>query len=377
MKIGMITGEYPPMPGGVGAFTRILAETMQTQGHTVHILSRHGTDSETLPISTIRTWGMSSYAPIQEWVHKHQFDVINLQFQTAAYDMSPFVHFLPLIIHTPIVTTFHDLRHPYLFPKAGKLRDWIVMHLARNSAGVIATNHEDGQKLADLPHNTVIPIGSNIMADLPADYDRTAWREKVGADDDTFLVGHFGFIKEMKGIDYLLEGIARLCDDQVPLRLVFIGGRSNTIDAGSDDPYLTHLDTRIKQLGLEDNIHWTGFVEEAEVASYLNAVDLVTLPFLDGASYRRGSLMAAIQYGCAILTTYPQMKIPTFTHESNMWLVPTYSATQIESAILHLLEHPHHLDDLRQGALQLRDMFDWDGIATDTVKFFEAILNEN
>lgn len=377
MKIGMIAGEFPPMPGGVGAFSRILAETMQKQGHDVHILSRDGTDSNTLPISTIRKWSFNSITPIREWENKHQFDVINLQFQTAAYDMSATVHMLPQVLQTPVVTTFHDLRFPYLFPKAGPLRNWIVMHLASKSAGVIATNHEDAKKLAHLQHSTVIPIGSNIMVDLPADYDRSAWREKVGADNGTFLLGHFGFIKEIKGIDYLLDAMKSLLRQGHNIRLVFIGGRSNTVDAGSDNPYLTRLDRRIKELGLENVIHWTGYVEEAEVAAYLNAVDLVTLPFLDGASYRRGSLMAAIQYGCAILTTYPMMKIPTFKHESNMWLVPTYSASQIESAILHLFEHPHHLIDLRQGALQLRDHFDWNGIARDTVTFFESVLDNH
>ena len=373
MKIGMIAGEFPPMPGGVGAFSRILAERMQQQGHDIHILSRDGTDSDTLPISTIRTWGMGSVTPIQEWVHKHQFDVINLQFQTAAYDMSPFVHFLPQMIHPPMITSFHDLRFPYLFPKAGKLRDWIVMHLARKSAGVIATNHEDVQQLAHLPHHTIIPIGSNILIDIPADYDRRAWRKKVGADEDTFLLGHFGFIKEIKGVDYLLEAMKELLNQKIALRLVFIGGRSNTVDAGSDDPYLTHLDTRIKQLGLQDFIHWTGYVEEAEVASYLKAVDLVTLPFLDGASYRRGSLMAAIQYGCAILTTHPQTTIPTFKHGDNLWLVDPESASQIEGAIPHLLKQPHHLEKLRRGALELRQIFDWDVIAKNTVEFFGVI----
>ena len=42
MKIGLITGEFPPMPGGVGDFTRSLAEALRKRGHEIHILSRQG-----------------------------------------------------------------------------------------------------------------------------------------------------------------------------------------------------------------------------------------------------------------------------------------------------------------------------------------------
>jgi glycosyltransferase involved in cell wall biosynthesis len=301
--------------------------------------------------------------------------VVNLQFQTAAFDMSATVHFLPQMIHIPLVTTFHDLRFPYLFPKAGKLRNWIVQHLARRSDGVIATNHEDGEQLAYLQHNTVIPIGSNIMSDLPTNYDRDTWRAKVGAEADTFLIGHFGFIKEVKGVDDLLDAVSRLRDDHMRIRIVFIGGRSNTVDAGSDDPYLAQLDAKIQQLGLGEYIHWTGFVEEADVAQYLSAVDLVALPFRDGASYRRGSLMAAIQYGCSILTTEPSIPTSAFQHQANVWLVPPHSAEQIEQSIRHLHANPTQLTTLRNGALSLRQLFDWDTIAHQTVDFYQTILD--
>ena len=374
MKIGLITGEFPPMPGGVGRFARVLAERMQQQGHEVYVLSRTGCDSDSLPISTIRSWGLGSFAPIQAWMQKHQFDVINLQFQTAAYDMSPFVHFLPSIIHIPLITSFHDLRFPYLFPKAGRLRDWIVMHLARCSDGVIATNQEDNERLQNLPNRTVIPIGSVILSSPDADYDHSQWRRRAGADEQTFLLGHFGFVKEFKGISYLIEALANLCRNGHAVRLVFIGGRSNTVDGGKDAPYLRHLDRRIRQLGLENLVHWTGFLAEDEVAAWLRAVDLVTLPFLDGASYRRGSLIAASHYGCAILTTHAKVKADAFRHGHNLWLVPSHSASEIEQGIARLMRHPHQLNTLRQGARELRQRFDWDVIARDTVAFFETFL---
>ena len=374
MKIGLITGEFPPMPGGVGRFARVLAERMQQQGHEVHVLSRAGCDSDRLPISVIRGWGLGSFAPIQAWMQKHRFDVINLQFQTAAYDMSPFVHFLPAMAAAPFVTSFHDLRFPYLFPKAGRLRDWIVMQLARRSDGVITTNQEDNERLRNLPNRTVIPIGSVILNRLGADYDRAQWRRRAGADEQTFLLGHFGFVKPFKGISYLIEALANLCRSGHAVRLVLIGGRSNTVDGGKDESYLRHLDERIRQLGLEKLVHWTGFLAEDEVAGWLRAVDLVTLPFLDGASYRRGSLIAACHYGCAILTTHAKIKTDAFRHGHNLWLIPSHSAAEIERGIAQLMRHPHQLNHLRQGARELRQRFDWDVIARDTTAFFETVL---
>ena len=374
MKIGLITGEFPPMPGGVGRFARVLAERMQRQGHEVHVLSRAGCESDSLPISTIRSWGLGSFVPIQAWMQKHRFDVINLQFQTAAYDMSPFVHFLPSMIAVPFVTSFHDLRFPYLFPKAGRLRDWIVMRLARCSDGIITTNQEDDRRLQTLTNRTVIPIGSVILSSLGADYDRSQWRRRVGADEQTFLLGHFGFVKEFKGINYLIDALARLRRSGHDLRLVFIGGRSNAVDGGKDESYLRHLNTRIRRLGLEKFVHWTGFLAEDEVAAWLRSVDLVTLPFLDGASYRRGSLIAAIHNGCAIMTTHAKIQTDAFRHGHNLWLIPSHSAAEIERGIIHLMPRPHQLNDLRRGAYELRRRFDWDGIAGDTAAFFETLL---
>ena len=39
LNIGFVTGEFPPMEGGVGAFTQRLAKEMANQGHEVHIIT--------------------------------------------------------------------------------------------------------------------------------------------------------------------------------------------------------------------------------------------------------------------------------------------------------------------------------------------------
>ncbi len=374
MKIAMISGEFPPMPGGVGDFTRILSEDLRDCGHDISMLSRAGTASASLPLSIVDGWSLRGMRQIRAWLRRVNPDIINLQFQTAAFDMSPWIHFLPGFSRAPVVTTFHDLRFPYLFPKAGPLRDWIVMRLARSSAGVITTNHEDDSRLRALPKRRLIPIGSSINRQSFDPEGRSTRRKQLGANDDTFLLGHFGFVKAIKGVHHLIEALAQLRKDGQEVRLVFIGGRSNTIDSSEDQRYLRDLAERIRRLDLEKAVRWTGFLTEAEVAEHFNAIDLMVLPFTDGASYRRSSLIAAIHQGCAILTTKPTIDIDTFIHKQNLWLVGHQSSESIQIALAHLMSYPEQLRTLSAGAVELSKHFDWNVIRDETLALYESCL---
>ena len=378
MRIGIITGEYPPMQGGVGAYTRILAQQLSTSGHEVSLFSAHPAQSDALSIHQITgKWGIGSLRTIQQWAAKNQLDVVNLQFQTAAYGMSPWIHFLPdALPRVPTVTTFHDLRFPYLFPMAGPLRGWIVMHLARRSTGVIVTNHEDSQRVKHLTRCRLIPIGSNILQALPSDIDTQIWRKKAGASDPDFLMAYFGLINRSKGLETLLESLRRLRDESIPARLLIIGGVT-----GSSDPtninYIEEIESLITQYDLSDYIHHTGFLEDdSEVGGFLTASDVVVLPFSDGASYRRGSLMAAIHYGCATITTIPRAHVPAFVHGQNMWLIPRQNADELTVALRQLYTSPEIGEHLRQGAAELATKFDWQHIANDYLDFFEITIGK-
>ena len=374
MKIGLVSGEFPPMPGGVGDFTRILGEKLLEHGQAPRILSRAGSTCEGLPISVVSGWGPGCIPAMRAWIGQERISVVNLQYQTAAYDMSPFVHFLPQVLGVPVVTTFHDLRHPYLFPKAGRLRDRIVTHLARSSAGVITTNHEDDRRLQALQNRRLIPIGSSVPRGPRPERDAGEWRRRVCPDGDAFVLGHFGFLKAVKGLDYLIDALANLRAKGCKLRLLLIGGRSNTVDNSEDAAYLRQLEARIRRHDLENIVTWTGFLPDQEVAACFNAVDLMALPFTDGASFRRSSLIAALHNGCAILTTEPEVGVDVFEHASNLWLVPPASAAALEEAIGRLLRDRAQLNRLRAGAAALSAHFDWDLIAKDTVDFLQSVI---
>jgi glycosyltransferase involved in cell wall biosynthesis len=378
MRIGLVTGEYPPMIGGVGAYTHILAQEMVRQGHHVFVLSdRRAQSQNDIPTAnTIRTWNLGALRAIRRWAVENEADIINLQFQTAAFNMSPWIHFVPEARgKIPVVTTFHDLRFPYLFPKAGRLRDWIVMRLAQKSDGVIVTNQEDRARLRHLPKASLIPIGSNILKILPAEFDAQIYRTQIGAKTEDFLITYFGLWNRSKGIEILLEAVANLQQKAIPIRLVLIGG------LGASDPtnaaYAEEIHQLIQKYALQSVIHEVGYLDEAEVGAYLAASDAVALPYTDGASYRRGSLMAAVQYKTAIVTTIPQTRIPAFKDGENMLLVAPEDTDALEEALLRLHKSSELRNHLREGTTELSRLFDWSHIAQDTIDYFRWVIEES
>lgn len=375
MRIGILTGEYPPMQGGIGAHCDVLSRKLKEHGHDIFVFS--GKDAQPqAQISLTKTngWGALSIYAVNRWAKKNKLDIINLHYQTAAYNMSAMIHFFPQLVRSiPIVTTFHDLRFPYLFPKAGKLRDDIVEHLVEKSKGVIVTNHEDYERVKDHPQSTIIPIGSSILDDNSNDFDRNLWRQRAGAETNDLLVAHFGFINHSKGVDNLIEAMNLLKTQEIPVKLIMVGGRTGTADP-TNAAYADTIDKMIDRFGLIQDIIWTGFVTADQVAAYLKAADAVTLPFRDGASYRRSSLMAAIHHESVIVTTKPKVKIPTFQNNINMLLFPTEDSLALADLLRSLYAVPQMGNDLRGGVRFLKKEFDWNTITQKNVEFFQQVI---
>lgn len=318
MRIVLLTGEYPPQPGGVGDYTYHLAGALREQGHFVAVLNIRqgrllsysppapGAAESPLTLtgpSAVLDWSPRCWPAVIAALDHLRPDWLHIQYQTGAYAMRPGVNLLPWRLRALpgrpwVAVTFHDLLVPYLFPKAGPLRRWVNWRLARDADTVVLTNTADAAQLRSL-HPHVIPIGSNIPVAPPDDFERDAWRARLGAGADDLLVVYFGLLSPGKGADLLVEAIARL---GAPWRLVIAGGAAT---APQDVTHANAVRALAARLGLADRIVETGHLAPAEVSACLLAADLAALPFRDGASFRRGSLLAALAHGCPVVTTMP------------------------------------------------------------------------
>jgi glycosyltransferase involved in cell wall biosynthesis len=400
MRIGLVSGEFPPMQGGVGAFSERLAQAVSQLGHELHVMTHHearppmaarglarlaqiGRPVETTwgqlhPVG--RRWGWRDVGKIADIALRYDLDVINIQYQAAAYNMrSPAINLAPWRLDgiAPVVVTFHDLRVPYLFPKAGRIRQYAVRFAAQRARGVIVTNSEDRRVVEgwglDQTRLRQIPIGSNIRTSGEERVAIDAARRAQGVRRDAFLLGYFGFLNPSKGADYLVQAMAKLDRD---IHAVFIGGRTGSSDSENNQRFVASVEAQARELDVEQRLHWTGYMPDRDISRLLQAVDLIVLPYRDGVSLRRGTLMAALAHGCAIVSSKPEARIEDLKHGENIWLVPPSDEVALVEAIQQLRNDDVLRERLAEGARRLARQFSWDSIAAQTVDFFESLPSD-
>ncbi len=396
-SVMFITGEFPPAHGGVGDYTCRLSLALQSVGVSVRVLTQpvaHVPTSIPIHVSTSAP-DPAVHRPAQEGLTPALTAAItvrtvlralrgtgahiaHIQYQTGAYQMRPMVNVLPLLLRRmwrgKIVVTFHDLRVPYLFPRAGPVREWANRLLARTAHAVVATNPEDAACLREwgVRRVEIIPIGSNIPCNPPPGFGRERWRAEHGIGPGTTLLAYFGFLNSSKGLDDLLRALAILKEDsERHFRLLMVGG-----GLGSSDPTnrrtAAQLDRLAAELGVQDRLLWTGYLPPQQVSAALLSADMAVLPFADGASLRRGSLLAVLEHGLPLITTrqpraaghrWSAGSVPELVHGRNAMLVPVGDAQALALAVKQLASDDALRARLADGACQLARHFDWHRIA--------------
>jgi glycosyltransferase involved in cell wall biosynthesis len=401
MRVLFITGEYPAMQGGVGDYTRQLSRALGALGADVHVLTRRTAGGDHLriaaegayeptvyPLLDRTGWGL--WGHVTGMIRELRPHVVHIQYQSAAYGLHPAVNLLPYRLRLmrdrpPILTTFHDLLFPYLFPKAGPLRWQSVLALARASDASVVTNPVDWLRLKRSDRGLrlfPIPIGSNIHREPPANFDREEQRREWGAVPDDWLLAYFGFLNAGKGGETLIRALGELVRAGKPARLLMVGGKVGSSDA-TNLAYLGRVEGLIESLGLTDRVQWTGFTPNEEVSANLLATDCAVLPYREGASLRHGSLMAALTHGVPIVSTAlppefapPPGVFPGLKSGENALLVPPDDHVRLAGAVTVVMQDDDLRERLGAAALELSRVFEWDAIARQHLEAYDRIISQ-
>jgi len=127
----------------------------------------------------------------------------------------------------------------------------------------------NGQELGDIYRSprTVVTASSTVRD------DEFFWREDTCTEEKTRIL-FVGAIRPEKGVEYLLEAVARL-EIQRPWELIIVGPWEKFPD------YRKNLDRIVERLGIGERVQWMGYVPYGpELFRCMREADLFVLPTL-------------------------------------------------------------------------------------------------
>jgi glycosyltransferase involved in cell wall biosynthesis len=191
-----------------------------------------------------------------------------------------------------------------------------------------------------------LPVGSNFP---DARARRRAEREALGAGEDTVVVSCLGRDHPAWLGEYVVEAVNAIAAAGRPVAL---------LELGAEAPPLEGIDPAVA-------VHAPGMLEPEAFAAKLSASDLFLLPLLDGASTRRGSLMAALQHGLPIVATAGHLTDPLLRREpAALRLTEVGDRERFAAAAAELVADPGARAGAGEAARRLYEReFDWAVIA--------------
>lgn len=368
----LVCGSWPPIKCGVGDFSHRLALEWARQGREISVVTDRLAKEDGPPnirvLPVVEQWGPSALPRILSAIKQTAPDVVNLHYPTVRYNRLSVIDLLPtairLALKTPVVTTIHEYS---TFQSLGRRR---VEWLARTSSAVIVPEQSNQALLkaalpayADRIH--YVPLGSSFDVQLPADFDRQAWRTARSISPSDLLFVYFGFISPSKGIETLLQAFSQL-PASFEARLHILADREPSAPQYAD--YHRMIAGQIEELSQHRSVEWTGYLPPDQLSPYLASADLAVLPFADGASMRRTTLLACIAHGLPVLSTGDSPPC------LGVAVVPIADSSAMTQALVELGTNRNALNLLRQQATQASDQTSWSTIATETARYCERYV---
>ncbi|HAY21123.1 MAG TPA: hypothetical protein DCY27_02940 [Desulfobacterales bacterium] len=393
MKFLHITGVFPPAfgYGGVPLAAFGLAHGLMELGYDNLVLTTDANGSKRLPVISgqltqyqdvpviyTHRWGCNPYFYSPSLAERLRESVREFDLALVRGNWG-YINLLARM-HLP------GLNVPYILYPEGTFDAWAMLqkrwkklpywHLIEKynyhqAAGAVAlTEAEYHQTKEYVPQISVevIPNGINLADFYPApDYGELAQRFPDLADRPFILF--LSRLHYKKGLDVLFEALAEFLNsgqksDQLP-RLVVAGAGDQTFE--------NNLRSQVAQLGLADQVKFTGMVTGLDKLCLLHHCSFLMLP-----SRSEGLPVAVLEaLACAkpVIIT-PQCNLPEVA-EAGAGLIVHLEPSVLAQGIYRMWKNSEERQVMGERAKKLiEDKFTWSSVAEKTVQFCQNILDD-
>lgn len=308
----ILTGTYPPARCGVGDYVQNLLNTTIGKKWTLFYRT---------------SWKLNQLKTYISDLKKESDNIINFQYPTVGYGTSIVPHLLVLYavvrLHKRLYITLHEYSQ---LGWKGKFAISILFPFAHDIIFTTSFEMECAKRYNPwLRKGHVVKIRSNIPAD----------KTSKPINERKYDVGYFGYIRPQKGIEQFISVAENL---QKEGKQVYVMGQTQPEFEWYNKPILKDLANK--------GIHYYGDKTAENVAQILSDTKIVYLPFPDGLSERRGSFLAAVVNGSAVIS-----QVGKYTSQDQISNFTLIGSTMAKEYISDKLKDVDWLDEQQQHSI--------------------------
>lgn len=280
----------------------------------------------------------------------------------------------------PFVVTFHALgkvrrQHQGQADRFPDERFAVEDQVVETADGIIAECPQDRDDLiqlygakADKIH--IVPCGVDLSEFWPI--PKAQARATLGLPMQERVVLQLGRMVPRKGVDTVIRAIALLAQQDLPTRLVVVGGESPLPDP-EKTPEIGRLQALTAKLGLQDRVTFVGQREREVLKYFYSAADLfVTTPWYEPFGITPLEAMAC---GTPVIgSNVGGIKFTVRDGETG-YLVSPKAAGELCDRMAFLYRHPDILNLFgRQALRHVTRQFTWPKVASALASIYESVL---
>lgn len=370
MRILEVVVRYPPYVGGVENTVYHLAGRLTGRGHEVRVVCAdepagapalvEGVPVVRLPWrgkigNTNICWGLRAA------LRQERPDLVHTHLPTALFADASAV--ISRERGVPLVLTYHNdlIGEGLKGTLAGVYNRVFLPRLLARTDRIVVTNpiYPSQSRWLDEkdPKIVCIPWGVDTEVFRPV-------REMPEGEE--LVLGFLSLLDthhRYKGLDVLLQAVAALRREGIPVRLR-VGGK------GDDQ---ARYRQQAAELGITENVELLGFVPDAEIASFYGSCHVFALPSTDGRREGFGLvLLEAMACGRPVVTT-PLVGVAGHLEGAGV-LVPPGDASALAAALRRLHEQREMLPEMgRQARRLVEERYTWERVADGYEELFRSL----
>jgi len=363
----MITGSFPPIRCGIGDYTSHLSDYLAKRLLSLTVLTsstavKARPDDLVLPL--VDRWDIRRMFFVLNTVRSLGPDIVHIQYPANGYGYRLGPQALAILLRIagfPIVTTIHEFTRAKLLRKAS-----ILPFIACSHALIFTAEEEQNAVRKAVPWikrklaaARVIPVGSNIPV-------TAAPMKRVPG---TTVLSFFGLFYPGRMIESVAEAF-HMISKQItsPVLFRFIGD-VHPHHRG----YFLKIKALVEHLLPQQQIDWVLGGTPEDIAAALKGSDACLLPYPDGASFRRTTLMAALSLGIPVVTTKTGSTPAEL--KDGQHVVFASDEDHLADAVMTVVRDKSLAKKLSENSIALSERFSWEMIADEHIRVYETLLH--